>query len=289
MRHDLGDGVFLNTRNEWAGDDGRYLPRGNGTPRALRDLREFIVHHSGGVTLGDPDPRQWIRSIYGYHVGTLGYVDVAYDLFVDEDGELWEGRNSLIAGAHTRNHNFRGYAVCLLRAKGDRDDDRNVPIKVQRALRKAYQLTQWLVFLDGGPELAQTTHRRCSGNSSHCPGDDVDEFVITGGLTVPFGASTKPPAAVPKPVPPKPAPGGEPSKAWPLYGGKALKKRSSGERVRQWQERLRFLGLQPGPVDGKFGKQTEHATKVFQGLRGLAVDGIVGPITWAEAGIDRRK
>lgn len=36
-----------------------------------------------------------------------------------------------------------------------------------------------------------------------------------------------------------------------------------------------------GRLDGKFGPSTEQAVRQFQGQQGLAVDGIVGPVTWA--------
>ena len=39
-------------------------------------------------------------------------------------------------------------------------------------------------------------------------------------------------------------------------------------------------------VDGKFGSKTEAAVKNFQQSNGLKADGICGPKTWAELGID---
>lgn len=33
--------------------------------------------------------------------------------------------------------------------------------------------------------------------------------------------------------------------------------------------------------DGYFGPNTEYCVKDFQGRKGLAVDGVVGPATWA--------
>lgn len=40
--------------------------------------------------------------------------------------------------------------------------------------------------------------------------------------------------------------------------------------------------LNPGPADGDFGPQTEHAVKSYQTDRGLTADGIVGDRTWWE-------
>lgn len=59
-----------------------------------------------------------------------------------------------------------------------------------------------------------------------------------------------------------------------------LREGSSGEAVRQLQEALKELGHDPGAVDGHFGPQTEAAVKAYQQERGIAADGIVGPITW---------
>jgi peptidoglycan hydrolase-like protein with peptidoglycan-binding domain len=59
-----------------------------------------------------------------------------------------------------------------------------------------------------------------------------------------------------------------------------LKKGSTGQAVKDFQQGLTDLGYDPGPVDGTFGSKTEAAVKKFQGDKGIAADGIVGPITW---------
>ena len=61
-----------------------------------------------------------------------------------------------------------------------------------------------------------------------------------------------------------------------------LRRGSEGNPVRRAQKRLTLGGWDTGGVDGKFGSHTEAAVKDFQGDRGLVVDGIVGPQTWAE-------
>lgn len=48
----------------------------------------------------------------------------------------------------------------------------------------------------------------------------------------------------------------------------------TGDPVKRWQTAIGVT------VDGRFGTETESATKLWQARRGLAADGIVGPKTW---------
>lgn len=55
---------------------------------------------------------------------------------------------------------------------------------------------------------------------------------------------------------------------------------SKGPEVREIQKKLQGLSYYKGPLDGIFGGGTQAALKAFQKSKRLAVDGIVGPITW---------
>lgn len=55
---------------------------------------------------------------------------------------------------------------------------------------------------------------------------------------------------------------------------------SHGEAVRDVQRRLAVAAL-PLEPDGDYGVETERAVRTFQQRRGLRVDGICGPETWA--------
>jgi hypothetical protein len=51
--------------------------------------------------------------------------------------------------------------------------------------------------------------------------------------------------------------------------------------VEGYQEALRVLGFDPGPIDGIAGPRTRAAAEAFQRAEGLTVDGVVGPQTRA--------
>ncbi len=57
---------------------------------------------------------------------------------------------------------------------------------------------------------------------------------------------------------------------------------TSGADVRAAQAGLLAKGFDPKGIDGYYGPNTEAAVRAFQAANGLAVDGIVGPKTWAK-------
>jgi len=54
---------------------------------------------------------------------------------------------------------------------------------------------------------------------------------------------------------------------------------STGEEVRRLQASLQAQGFDPGRADGHFGALTDDAVRRLQQVKGLLVDGIVGPET----------
>ncbi len=62
-----------------------------------------------------------------------------------------------------------------------------------------------------------------------------------------------------------------------------------GAAVNELQQLLAAQGFDVGPVDGIFGERTQRAVRDFQQSAGLAVDGIVGPRTWAALRFDAQR
>lgn len=64
-----------------------------------------------------------------------------------------------------------------------------------------------------------------------------------------------------------------------LINSSILEFGSEGPEVELYQRALQSIGVTPGPIDGKFGRQTKAATIVFQNSVYIEPDGIAGPIT----------
>ena len=60
-----------------------------------------------------------------------------------------------------------------------------------------------------------------------------------------------------------------------------VRRNASGNITRVLQGALICLGYDTGGFDGDFGSNTESAVRAYQRARGLSVDGVAGPNTFA--------
>lgn len=79
-----------------------------------------------------------------------------------------------------------------------------------------------------------------------------------------------------------------PPTSYPAWPGRMIQykqgwnssQRYKGQDVRTWQEKMRNRGWRI-TVDGDFGPESSRILKAFQKEKGLLVDGILGPRSWA--------
>ncbi len=84
----------ITARAEWGST---LRPTGAIPPEEVKFL---IVHHTlePGSDYAVGDVARLLGGIYDYHTRSKGWPDVAYNLFVDRFGGIWEGRTGSIAG-----------------------------------------------------------------------------------------------------------------------------------------------------------------------------------------------
>src|SRR5262245_16258134 len=79
-------------------------------PTIAPAVKFAVVHHTvNGNAYGPGESTAIVRAIWQYHVGTLGYCDIAYNFLVDRYGQIFEGRmggvDAAVVGAHPGGFN----------------------------------------------------------------------------------------------------------------------------------------------------------------------------------------
>src|SRR5258706_7620892 len=121
------------SRAAWGADESlRSSNNGGYWPEEYYPALALTVHHTGFVA--DPDPAATVRSIYTRQTlygdgnpGSVGWGDIGYNLLIDDQGVVYEGRYSgsdglpvfnpagaMVTGAHVSHYNTGNIGVCLL-------------------------------------------------------------------------------------------------------------------------------------------------------------------------------
>lgn len=80
-------------------------------------VRLLVVHHSALIVQGDPRPPvERVRALYKYHARSRGWGDIGYHFIVDENGQVYEGRQGgkSVVGAHAYCNNTGTIGIVLL-------------------------------------------------------------------------------------------------------------------------------------------------------------------------------
>jgi len=254
--------IDLVSRAEW----GARPPKGSYT--TLRSTKGVKVHYTGGrvdPAIVDDHAKcaALVRQIQNGHMDGNGWIDIGYSLVVCPHRKVFVGRGpNRLPAANGPGLNSGHYAVLgLVGASGLVEP----PDDMLHGIRDAIEYLRQV----GGAGSEIKGHR--DGYATACPGEALYAWVRRGAPRPGGGTKTASKAAA------KPA--GAPP--WP---GRYLRYPPimRGEDVRTWQARMRQRGWRID-VDGAYGPQSRQVCLAFQREKGLAVDGIVGPQTWAAA------
>ncbi|MBX9398646.1 peptidoglycan recognition protein [Streptomyces sp. TRM72054] len=159
--------------------------RGWGADENLRE-KEFLytkqvkvafVHHTAtGNNYTCAEAPSVIRSIYRYHVVSMGWRDIGYNFLVDKCGNIYEGRAGGVAepvmGAHTLGFNHDSMGIAVLGTF-----DSTAPPTT--SVTAVGQLTAWKLGLFGG-EPGGTTYLKSGGGNLYKKDTNVRLNVISG-------------------------------------------------------------------------------------------------------------
>lgn len=264
--------IDLVTRREW----GARSPRGSYS--RLSSTKGVKIHYTGGRV----DPRivddhdlcaALVRSIQNSHMDGNGWMDIGYSLAVCPHQKVFVGRGpGRVPAANGPGLNSGHYAVLGLVGSSGLVIP---PDGMLHGIRDAIEYLR----AEGGAGKEIKGHR--DGYSTLCPGDPLYRWVRNGAPR-PGGTRPTPPDSKPTPPDSKPTPPNE--NDVPPWPGRYLRYPPimRGDDVRTWQARMRKRGWNID-VDGAYGPRSREVCEAFQREKGLAVDGIVGPQTWAAA------
>lgn len=133
-------------------------------------------HHTGaGGNLYHPDPLARLRGIQAYHMGTLGYGDIAYEGGFDADGNVYALRDAIYVGAHAGSAG--NIANILTDGIVWLEDSRGITSAGLQAWRWWLDLYRWVQHRPAVSFAHRWWAEGHGGKPTACPGDDWDAVV----------------------------------------------------------------------------------------------------------------
>ncbi|MFI7414867.1 N-acetylmuramoyl-L-alanine amidase [Streptomyces sp. NPDC049627] len=169
----IGPRPRIVTRRGWGANE-RLRERGFVYTKKVKAA--FVHHTATGAKYRCSQVPSLIRSIYRYHVLSMGWRDIGYNFLVDKCGNIYEGRAGGVAkpvlGAHTLGFNTNTMGIAVLGSYG-----RSKPSGA--AVRAVSRLTAWKLGLYGVNPRGKT-YLKSGGGNLYRKGKNVRLNAISG-------------------------------------------------------------------------------------------------------------
>ncbi|MGV9992654.1 peptidoglycan recognition protein family protein [Streptomyces sp. NPDC003374] len=169
----IGPRPRIVTRRGWGADESL---RARGFVYTKKVGAAFVHHTATGNNYRCSQAPSVIRSIYRYHVRSMGWRDIGYNFLVDKCGTIYEGRAGGVAkavlGAHTMGFNTNSMGVAVI---GTFSRSRPAAAAVTAVAR----LAAWKLGLYGMNPRGKT-YLKSGGGNLYQKGKNVRLHVISG-------------------------------------------------------------------------------------------------------------
>ncbi|GGW74133.1 hypothetical protein GCM10010320_64880 [Streptomyces caelestis] len=169
----IGPRPRIVTRRGWGAAEGL---RERGFRYTKKVKAAFVHHTASGNNYRCSQVPSLIRSIYRYHVRSMGWRDIGYNFVIDKCGKIYEGRAGGVArpvlGAHTLGFNNNSMGIAVLGSYGAKKPS-------AAAVRAVARLTAWKLGLYGVNPRGKT-YLKSGGSNLHRKGKKVRLNVISG-------------------------------------------------------------------------------------------------------------
>ncbi|WP_306966565.1 peptidoglycan recognition protein family protein [Streptomyces afghaniensis] len=161
------------TRRGWGADEGL---RERGFRYTTKVKAAFVHHTASGNNYRCSQSPSLIRSIYRYHVKSMGWRDIGYNFLIDKCGKIYEGRAGGVArpvlGAHTLGFNTKSMGIAVLGSYGAKKPS-------SASVRAVARLAAWKLGLYGMNPRGKT-YLTSGGSNLYRKGRKVRLNVISG-------------------------------------------------------------------------------------------------------------
>ncbi|MFE1859571.1 peptidoglycan recognition protein family protein [Streptomyces anandii] len=169
----IGPRPRIVTRRGWGADESL---RAHGFVYTKKVKAAFVHHTASGNNYRCSQAPSVIRSIYRYHVKSMGWRDIGYNFLVDKCGTIYEGRAGGVAkavlGAHTMGFNSNSVGIAVI---GTYSKSKPSAAAVTAVAR----LTAWKLGLYGMNPRGKT-YLKSGGGNLYQKGKNVRLNVISG-------------------------------------------------------------------------------------------------------------
>ncbi|MFG2942887.1 peptidoglycan recognition protein [Streptomyces sp. NPDC048282] len=169
----IGPRPKIVTRRGWGADESL---RERGFVYTGKIKAAFVHHTASGNGYTCSQAPSVIRSIYRYHVVSMGWRDIGYNFLVDKCGTIYEGRAGGVAkavrGAHTLGFNNNSMGIAVIGTYGSHKPS-------AAAVTAVAKLTAWKLGLFGANPKGKT-YLKSGGGNLYPKGKNVRLNVISG-------------------------------------------------------------------------------------------------------------
>ncbi|MEB3982023.1 peptidoglycan recognition family protein [Mycobacterium sp. 663a-19] len=137
-------------------------------------ITRMTLHHEAVVLGENRNAPSHLRQDQRYHQDQHGWIDIAYHVGVDRNGNIYELRSTEIAGDTATDYDTTGHFLVL--CEGDFDQE-TVP---EAQLRGAAQAFAWAARTFGIATATLAGHRDLAQTS--CPGANLYAHLASGDL-----------------------------------------------------------------------------------------------------------
>ncbi|MEU0334281.1 peptidoglycan recognition protein [Streptomyces sp. NPDC006193] len=169
----IGPRPRIVTRRGWGADESL---REHGFVYTKKVKAAFVHHTASGNRYTCAQAPSVVRSVYRYHVRSMGWRDIGYNFLVDKCGNIYEGRAGgaakAVLGAHTLGFNSNSMGIAVIGSFGASKPP-------AAAVKAVARLTAWKLGLYGVNPRGKT-YLTSGGGNRYPKGKSVRLNTISG-------------------------------------------------------------------------------------------------------------